>query len=331
MYEKWLKEELEKLKKEIKKEDSPIAIQLPEGLKQFTTLVLDELAEYEPIIFVDPMFGACDLKDDDALKFGCKLLVHFGHAAMGKQRIKTIFVPVTYRFNTEELTFIIEEIENLGDKKINLTTTINYLDEMPKIKKALSDKNIEVLESQSTTHIQKNHILGCDSSTIVDKNYTIVYVGDGDFHPNNLGFVFEKTKVYVVNPIIREVKLLEINDLFVKQRYALVAKAMRCNTFGIFVSSKHGQFRLRFAKYIKKKLENMGKKAYLFGCNYVNEDYVEGIKVDCYVNTACPRIAYDDHANFNKPIITPQEVFLLEDINKELKIDQIRELEDYFN
>jgi 2-(3-amino-3-carboxypropyl)histidine synthase len=331
MYEDSLKRELVLLKEKLSLSDVPIAIQLPEGLKQFSTLVLDELKDFDPVLFVDPMFGGCDLKDEDAIKFGCKLLIHFGHAPMGKQKIKTLFVPISYVFNDEEFSFIISEISKLKKDKINLVTTINFLGEVPRIVNALKDKGISVLESHSTSHIQKNHVLGCDSSTIVDKNYSIVYVGDGDFHPNNLGFVFEKTDVFVVNPLLFNTKKLEINDLFVRQRYALIAKAKRCNSFGIFVSSKHGQFRLRFAKFIKSKLEAMGKKAYIFGCNYVNEDYVEGVKVDCYVNTACPRIAYDDHLSFKKPIITPQEVLLLEDTSVELKIDQIRELEDFFD
>ena len=331
MYKEKLEKELDKLQKTLKKEETPIAVQLPEGLKQHSTLVLESLKEFEPILFVDPMYGACDLKDEEAKKFGCKQLIHFGHAKMGKPRIKTIFIPISYSFNEKEFSFIIDEIKKLQKNKINIVTTINFLEEIPRIKEELKKNNIEILETQDTSHIQKNHVLGCDSSTIKDKTQPIIYVGDGDFHPNNLGFVFEKTEVFVINPLLFKTKKLEITDLFVKQRYALVAKAMKCNTFGIFVSGKHGQFRLRFAKYIKTKLEEMGKKAYIFGCDYVNESYVEGIKVDCYVNTACPRIAYDDHANFTKPIITPQEVFLLQDINKELKIDQIRELEEFFD
>lgn len=329
MYEERLKDELAKLKISLNINDAPVAIQLPEGLKQFSTLVLDELEEFDPVLFIDPMFGACDLKDEEALKFGCKSLVHFGHAMMGKQKIKTLFVPISYRFNDDELFFILAEIKKLHLDKINLVTTINFLDEVPRLRGELNKLGIQVAESSNSAHIQNNHVLGCDSSTIVDVSSPIVYVGDGDFHPNNLGFVFENTDVFVINPILNLSKKLELTDLFLRQRYALVAKARSCSSFGIFVSSKHGQFRLKFAKHIKKKLESLGKKAYIFGCDYVNEDYVEGVKVDCYVNTACPRIAYDDHANFKKPIITPQEVSLLEDINAELKIDQIHKLEDF--
>jgi 2-(3-amino-3-carboxypropyl)histidine synthase len=49
-----------------------------------------------------------------------------------------------------------------------------------------------------------------------------------------------------------------------------------------------------------------------------------GIKVDCLVNTACPRITYDDQINYTKPILSPSEVDLLEDLNNKLKIDQIK-------
>ena len=331
MYKEKLEKELDKLQKTLKKEETPIAVQLPEGLKQHSTLVLESLKEFEPILFVDPMYGACDLKDEEAKKFGCKQLIHFGHAKMGKPRIKTIFIPISYSFNEKEFSFIIDEIKKLQKNKINIVTTINFLEEIPRIKEELKKNNIEILETQDTSHIQKNHVLGCDSSTITNSKNPVVFVGDGDFHPNNLGFTLQKTKVFVINPIQRKTKKLEINDLFIKQRYATIARAKKCNSFGIFVSSKHGQFRLRLAKHIKNKLVEQGKKAYIIGCDYVSEDYVEGIKIDCYVNTACPRIAYDDFRSFKKPIITPQEVALLEDTTKELRIDQITKLEEFYD
>ena len=49
-----------------------------------------------------------------------------------------------------------------------------------------------------------------------------------------------------------------------------------------------------------------------------------GIKGDCLVNTACPRITYDDQINSTKSILSPNEVNLLENLNNELKIDQIK-------
>lgn len=323
MYEKKLKKELENIKKELLNEEKPIAIQLPEGLKQHSTTVLDYLKEHDPVLFVDPVFGACDLKDEESKKLGCEVLIHFGHEKMISSKIKTFFVPLSYEFSKEELSFILEETLKLKKNVINLVTTTNFLDQLPLIKKELEKKGIKVLEGKETNRVKKNMVLGCDSSTVNDYEEAIVFVGDGDFHPSNLAFSFKDSDVFVINPIQKISKKVLLQDEFIKKRYALVAKAKMCSSFGIFVSSKKGQFRFNLAKKIKKKLENLGKKAYIFVSDYINESYVEGVRVDCYVNTACPRIAYDDYISFKKPILSPQEVFLLENTEANLEIDQI--------
>lgn len=327
MYEIRVLKEVKDLKKRLDvRKDSPLAIQIPEGLKQYSLDILDEFKEYSPILFVDPCYGACDLKDKEALDLGCTCLVHFGHASMNNPSIKIYFIPINYKFSKKEKDFLINEIKKLNFEKINLVTTINYLEEINLLKKDLKKEGITVLESRETEHIKSNMVLGCDSSTVTDKKHPIVYVGDGFFHPNNLGFIYKK-EIYLINPVLRESKILNINDKFLKQRYGLVSKALNSKSFGILVSSKKGQLRYNLAKDIKKRLEGLGKKAYILVSDYIKEEYVLGIKIDCYVNTACPRLSYDDFKNFKKPIITPTEVSLLEDINKEYEVDQITSLE----
>jgi 2-(3-amino-3-carboxypropyl)histidine synthase len=325
--------EIKKLKSEKlnKKEDSPLAIQIPEGLKQFLPEILDELNEFNPRVFVDPCFGACDLKDRVSKEIGCKTLIHFGHNWMGKPRIKTFFLPIYYEFSKQEMDFTINEIKKLGYKKINLVTTTNYLSNIEKVKEILKKEEIEVLKAKGTSHVREHMVLGCDSSTIIDKKNPIIYIGDGFFHPNNLGFVFSNRDIWIINPILKETRKLEINDKFIRQRYALIEKARQSKTFAILVSSKHGQFRMRYAEHIKSILESLGKKVYIFVSDFINESYILGIKVDCYVNTACPRITYDDWPNFKKPIISPKEVFMLKDPKSNLMVDQIIAIETYYD
>lgn len=323
MYEASLKKELSSIKEKLSQEDKPLAVQLPEGLKKHSLYVLDYLKDHDPVLFIDPVFGACDVKDEEAKKMGCKALIHFGHEKMLSPVLKTFFVPLTYDFSKEDLSFIIEEIKKLKKEKINLVTTTNFLENISLIKKELNASGIKILETKETSRVKKHMVLGCDSSTIIDKEKPIVFVGDGEFHPNNIGFVFKDSEIYAINPIQRISKKLVLNDVFIKQRYALITKAKLSNSFGIFVSTKKGQFRLNLAKKLKKKIESLGKKAYIFVCDYINEEHVEGVSIDCYVNTACPRISYDDHINFKKPIISAQEVLLLDNTNQDLKIDQI--------
>jgi len=55
--------EIKELKEKLDvSKDSPLAIQLPEGLKQYSTEILDNFKEFKPILFVDPTFSK-ELKD----------------------------------------------------------------------------------------------------------------------------------------------------------------------------------------------------------------------------------------------------------------------------
>ena len=62
------------------------------------------------------------------------------------------------------------------------------------------------------------------------------------------------------------------------------------------------------AKKLKENLEKENKKAYIFiddtlnPMNYENYPFIE-----CWVNTACPRIGTDDIININQPMINLRE------------------------
>ena len=40
---------------------------------------------------------------------------------------------------------------------------------------------------------------------------------------------------------------------------------------------------------------------------HVSPDFLEGYRVDAWVNTACPRIAIEDVLQYKKPLLTPPE------------------------
>ena len=59
-----------------------VGLQFPEGLKEFAVeaaLDLESRTGAKVVVFVDPTYGACDLKKDQAVELGLDLLVHFGH------------------------------------------------------------------------------------------------------------------------------------------------------------------------------------------------------------------------------------------------------------
>ena len=194
---------------------------------------------------------------------------------------------------------------------------------IPIIKKELLKNKIIVNKTRETQRVKEHMVLGCDASTIIDRTSPIIFIGDGAFHVNNLAFLYSNQRIFSISPIVREIKEIRINDEFTRKRYAMIGIARTKTRFGILVSTKNGQNRLKLAQEIKKYLEKHKKQAYILASDYIKEDYLIGIDVECYINTACPRITYDDSSSFRKSIISASEALTLFDKEKEIKIDQI--------
>ena len=98
-------------------------------------------------------------------------------------------------------------------------------------------------------------------------------------------------------------------------------KARSAEKWGILVSSKEGQYRMKLAKEIKKILEEKGMEAYIILVDNVTPDVLlPYLELDAFVVSACPRIAIDDSQMYKKPLLTPQELEIV--LNK-------REWENY--
>ena len=62
---------------------------------------------------------------------------------------------------------------------------------------------------------------------------------------------------------------------------------------------------------LARHLAGLSKDAVIVTMREVNPDELLNLGFDCYVNTACPRLAYDDQIRFPVPVLTPQEFEIL--------------------
>ncbi|MFH1240298.1 MAG: diphthamide biosynthesis enzyme Dph2 [Candidatus Diapherotrites archaeon] len=303
---------------EIKKHKAKIiAIQIPEGLKTKALEISSEIekkAKVQTIIFTDPCFGACDLADVKSKIVGADLLVHFGHTKFYNPKIDTIFVPLKVKLKKKDLEKVISKLAdallNENAKKVALCGTIQYAEYFDFLKKELKKSNIEVFigKGNITEHGQ---VLGCNYSAVKNvenKADTIVYFGDGMFHPLGVWFAVDKN-VIIVDPIENKVKILENErDSFLRKRFAQIEIAKKAKTFGILVTTKTGQMKSKKAFELKKLIESKGKKSFILVSDLIKPEYLLGMKIDALVNTACPRIGVDDFSYFKIPILNPKEL-----------------------
>ena len=62
---------------------------------------------------------------------------------------------------------------------------------------------------------------------------------------------------------------------------------------------------------VAEYLSTLHDSAVLILINEVVPDQLLNLGFDAYVNTACPRIAYDDQERFHVPVLTPREFEIL--------------------
>ncbi len=73
------------------------------------------------------------------------------------------------------------------------------------------------------------------------------------------------------------------------------------------MSTKPGQNRYALGNH----LLSLCDRAYLVFMNEVSPDELLNLGFGAYVNTACPRLAYDDQIRFPAPVLTPGEFEIL--------------------
>ena len=291
---------------------SSVAVQLPEGLKIRATEIADHISSKTgvPVIVIgDPCYGACDLCVN--YKDIADGLIHFGHSPIPSlsDDENILFVEAFASVNVKEG---IAKIADVLPERVGLLATVQYIRTLEDVKSVLENAGKKVVIGKGDARVKyPGQILGCDCSAAASVKEDVdcfLYIGEGDFHPLAAAFGVKK-EIKVFNPITSELRSVDdVRDRILRKRFATIEKAKDANSFLVIVSTKVGQRRDGVADDLLKKIASAGKKGYKAVMNEVAPNALLAYRVDAYVNTACPRLAMDDSARYDKPILTPQEL-----------------------
>lgn len=283
-----------------------ILLQFPEGLKKEALRHVEKYRKEGHEVFISgaACYGACDLALDEARAIHADKIIHFGHAPFIRKKLPVDVEYVEYHVDAD-LDKLKEAAGKISEGKIALGTTVQHIHQLDEMRKIFESAGKKVFTGKGSLAHYEGQILGCDHLAVTQFRDAdaIVIVGDGIFHA--IGVEADKP-VYVVSPqsgIVRNISD-EIKKLK-KRRKGAVAKAIECKTFAVLLSTKPGQFRPEAAEKMKKELEEIGKNAVVVVANEFSPGALANLtEFECYVNTACPRIA-DDVEVFEKPVLNP--------------------------
>ncbi len=180
-------------------------------------------------------------------------------------------------------------------KSVCLVTTVQHIHKLKEVKEFLESSEKKVYIGKPGEHcVYAGQILGCDAGAANTPAEAIVFFGTGEFHPLAIN-----KPILLANPYSKEIREFD-SSKEQNKRIMAAEKVKAAKKIGILVSTKPGQYRMKEAEALKKKLEKQGKRAYIFiGDMLMPSELMNFPDIEAWINTACPRLIEDD---FGKPI-----------------------------
>lgn len=148
----------------------------------------------------------------------------------------------------------------------------------------------------------EGQILGCSVEEWDKGQDAFVYIGDGLFHPKALLFN-NPQPVYMYDPKTEKQRVLTKEDIaqIERQRKGALATFYASKRIGFLVTTKYGQTRMVQARKVAEKFPD--KEFYYLLADVIDFAKLEDFPfIECYVNTACPRIM-DDNEKVPRPLL----------------------------
>lgn len=245
--------------------------------------------------------------------------------------METLFLEATYSGTVELCPETISYLTKKGYTKIGLYASVQFVGKLETVESQLNELGVTSVTSRpDRTHV-KGQLLGCDNyhnSLNLDKDIQVyLYVGDGRFHPLALVYAQkdsnEMKEIICNDPINKRMVLMGIEDIctILKKYRGSLVKFFTAKMVGVLITIKPGQEQFKPALLLEKKY--LDKRFYYFIDNVISFDQLENFNfIDVWVNTACPRVGFDDQEKFVRGVIN---------LNDALSVEEILGKESVFN
>jgi len=218
--------------------------------------------------------------------------------------MKALFIEARY----DEIVGLPAKLIRKLPENIGFFTTVQFIDSVKPIIEQLEEAGKKVFVDKSRHARYDCQILGCGVEKFDDKIDVFLYVGDGVFHPKALAFENNKP-VYCYNPFNKKITKLDTKDIekINRKKEANITKFLYADNVGVLVSLKPGQNMLNQSFELENDFPD--KNFYYILFNTVDFQELGNFPfIECFVNTACPRIGFDEIDKARKPIINIDDI-----------------------
>jgi len=307
--------EKEKLIVELKKrKPKKVLVQLAEGIKQ-NALEISKIIKglgIECIFSGETCWGGCSVAVQEAKELGTDLIVHIGHAEFIKTDFPAIYIEVKDILNLKPL--LEKSIKLLGKyKTIGLSYSIQHKQDVEDTREFYEKEGKKIILSKKTGNVtHEGHVIGCQYKGLkeIQNNVDAFVIIGNQFHSMGATLAVEKP-VILIDVYNHDVKTMEgLREKILRQRFFSIERFKEARKIGIIVGTKIGQ-KFGSPESLLEKLKENEKEAIIITMGEITPEKIMNFySIDAFVELACPRIALDDFAKYEKPILTMREALV---------------------
>ena len=229
--------------------------------------------------------------------------------------MKTLFLEAPYEKKIQLDPGLLDYLKKNNYLRLGLFASIQFMDQLAQVKELLHEFTLITTKVPRTMH--EGQLLGCNTYALNTEDVDCyLYIGDGNFHP--LALVLGQKdnkglKEVICNDPRGEMKILTIDDIksSLKRYRGSLVKFFTCKNIGVVITIKPGQEQFRPSLALENKYPD--KKFYYFIDNNISFNQLENFPfIETWVNTACPRIGFDDQEMFRRGVINLTDAMMAE-------------------
>lgn len=235
--------------------------------------------------------------------------------------MKLKFLQAKYGIEFKVPNSFVKTLHKIFPKKGNIAvfSAVQFREKLDDVRKLIENEGFTTETSKPFRTSIEGQMLGCDSykdSLKIDLDEVVgfVYIGDGYFHPNALllaqEFENDIKPVILMNVVQQITEVIDKKHIekYLKKKRGNLMKFHSAKSVGVFVTSKWGQEYKDSALKLKEMYSDKDFYFYI-GDNFYDSEMENFPYVECWVNTACPRIGQDDIVRHSKPVVNIKDVW----------------------
>ncbi|XP_029935636.1 2-(3-amino-3-carboxypropyl)histidine synthase subunit 2 [Myripristis murdjan] len=315
-----------------------VALQFPDELLVDSPAIAAEIEkETQATLFIlgDTSYGSCCVDEVAAEHVGAECIVHYGRACLSPcRRLPLMYVFERRAVDLEKCTLAFRELHPNTQSHVIILYAVNYAHVISPLLTLLTPDYPNIVGStlivegeQCCSHSDgdKNQIV-CQfgrqfalKSGLSITDYSMFYIGTEGASLRNFMMTWNRCSFCSYDPITLtgRTESVNINRALMKRYYA-IERARDAQVVGILVGTLGVADYLSIIQQLKETIHRAGKKSYMFAMGKLNVAKLANfLEIDIFVLIACPENSLLDSSEFYRPIVTPFEMEVACNKNRE--------------